>query len=176
MKTRRLLYTVPYGSMIGGLMIIALMIGLAILPMQLSAADAAAPDKFFNAPVMPGGADAGSDGSRVQLAYDLPYETVLAWYKEALKNYKDEKFRDWEDQMYIEDQGGAKWHSIGISKGGGNKTTVTIVKDNWTWIFSTLLIRFAGVFIILLALWVLLNISNAIMKRAFANETVKPKA
>jgi hypothetical protein len=170
MKTKRLRYRVLFALMIGGFMI-----GLVLTPMQLAAVDAPSPDKYFNAPVMPGGADISSDGTRMQLAYDVPYETVLAWYKEALKNYKDEKYRDWADQMYIEDQGGAKWHSIGISKGGGNKTTVTIVKDNWTWIFSTLLIRFAGVFVILLALWALLSLSNAIMKKAFTKEEAKSK-
>jgi len=166
MKTRTLLYTVYFG----------LMIGLVLSPMQLSAADAPSPDNFFTAPVMPGGTVVSSDGTRAQVAYDLPYETVLAWYKEVLKNYKDEKYRDWAEQMYIEDLGGAKWHSIGISKGGGNKTTVTFVKDNWTWIFSTLLIRFAGVFVILVFLWILLNISSAIMKRAFAKAEAKSKA
>ena len=67
--------------------------------------------------------------------------------------------------MYIEDQGGSKWHAIKISKTGGAKTTVTIVKDNWTWIMATLLIRFTGVFIVLLVLWIFLNISTAIVLR-----------
>ena len=67
-------------------------------------------------------------GYRGLYEYDQPYEKVLAWYKEALKNYKDQqmnidfaKYRDWKDQMYIEDQGAANWHSIGISKAGGTK-------------------------------------------------------
>ena len=170
MKTNKLRDAVLFSLVIGGLMI-----GLVFSPLQLAVADAPSSDKFFNAPVMPGGVDVSSGDTRIQVAYDLPYATVLAWYKEALKNYKDEKYRDWADQMYIEDQGGAKWHSIGISKGGGNKTTVTFVKDNWTWIFSTLLIRFAGVFVILLALWALLSLSNAIMLRVFAKEEARSK-
>ena len=131
---------------------------------------------FASAAVMPGGTVVSSDDTRAEVAYDLPFETVLAWYKEAFKNYKDEKYRDWQEQMYIEDQGGAKWHSIGISKGGGNKTTVTFVKDNWTWIFSTLLIRFAGVFFILLALWILLNISSAITRKIVDRQEAKSAA
>ena len=106
----------------------------------------------------------------------MPYEKVLAWYKQVLKDYKDGKYRDWTDQMYIEDQGGAKWHSIGIFKGGGDKTRVKIVKDNLTWVFSTLLIRFAGVFVVLCILWLLLNISGAAMKKFFPSEEVKAKA
>ena len=142
----------------------------------LLAADAPLQDKQWDAPVMPGGTLVKTEDTAVFISYNLPYEQVLAWYKKSLENYKDEKYRDWKEQMYIEDQGGAKWHSIGISKDGGAITTVKIVKDNWTWIFSTLLIRFAGVFVILIVLWILLNISGAIMKKAFAKEAVKPKA
>ena len=142
----------------------------------LLAADAPLQDKQWEAPVMPGGTLVKTEDTSVLITYNQPYETVLAWYKKAMENYKDEKFRDWKEQMYIEDQGGAKWHSIGISKDGGAITTVRIVKDNWTWIFSTLLIRFAGVFAILVILWILLSISNAIMKKAFAKEAAKPKA
>ena len=133
------------------------------------------PGKLFDAPVMPGGAIAKNDGVRIEIAYDLPYERVLAWYKEVLKNYPDEKYRDWDNQMYIEDQGGAEWHSIGIAKGGGPRTTVTIVKDNWTWIFSTLFIRFAGVFIVLICLMFLLMISSVVM-RAFIEKGKKDTA
>lgn len=140
------------------------MMGMTIGPVPLNAAPPPA-EKYFDAPVMPGGAVVNEEGVRVELTYDLPYETVLAWYQAAFKDYKDEKYRDWKEQMYIEDQGGAKWHSIGISKGGGNRTSVTIVKDNWTWIFSTLLIRFLGVFIVLLSLMVLLMISSVIMRK-----------
>ena len=155
---------------------LGLMIGIVLLPLLSSAAGPPAPDNFFTAPVMPGGTVVSSDETRAEVAYDLPFATVLAWYKEAFKSYKDEKYRDWQEQMYIEDQDGAKWHSIGISKGGGNKTTVTFVKDNWTWIFSTLLIRFAGVFIILLCLWILLNISSAITRKIVDRQEAKSTA
>jgi hypothetical protein len=140
----------------------------------LLAADTPLQDKQWEAPVMPGGTLVKTEDTAVFISYDRPYDKVLAWYKKALENYKDEKYRDWKEQMYIEDQGSAKWHSIGISKDGGASTTVKIAKDNWTWIFSTLLIRFAGVFVILVILWILLSISNAIMKKLFAKEAVKP--
>ncbi|MCG6533373.1 MAG: hypothetical protein L7F78_01505 [Syntrophales bacterium LBB04] len=139
---------------------------LVLSPSQSAAAGAASlPDTYFDAPVMPGGVVVKAEEGRMEVAYDLTYEKVLAWYKESLKDYKDGKYRDWDTQMYIEDQGGAKWHSIGISKGGGARTTVTTVKDNWTWIFSTLLVRFAGVFVVLISLMVLLMISSAIMRK-----------
>jgi hypothetical protein len=165
MKMIKLIYAIFFSLMI-----------VATFSPVLRAADAPLQDKQWEAPVMPGGTLVKTEDTAVFISYDLPYEKVLEWYKKALENYKDEKYRDWKEQMYIEDQGGAKWHSIGISKGGGTSTTVRIVKDNWTWIFSTLLIRFAGVFAILVTLWILLSISNAIMKKVFAKEAAKSKA
>jgi len=126
----------------------------------------------WDAPVMPGGTVISTERTAMVIEYNLPHAKVLEWYLEAFKKYPDEKVREWKDQTYIEDQGGANWHSIGIQKGGGDKTQVKITRDNMTWIWSTLLIRFAGVFIVLCLLWILLNINSAIMKRAFAN---KPK-
>ena len=51
-----------------------------------------------------------------------------------------------------------------------------IVKDNLTWIFSTLLIRFAGVFLVLCILWILLNINSIVMKKFFAKKQAAGKA
>ena len=149
--------------------ILAVMCGIVLTAPQVSAA-APAPEKQWGAPVPPGGTVVGTEDTAVFIEYNQPYETVLAWYKEKLKDYKDEKYRDWNDQMYIEDQGGAQWHSIGIFKGGGSKTTVKIVKDNFTWVFSTLLIRFAGVFIVLCFLWIFLNMAGSLMKKFFPSE------
>ena len=122
----------------------------------------------WDAPVMPGGKVISTERTAMVIEYDLPHAKLHEWYTEALKKYPDEKFREWKDQTYIEDQGGANWHSIGIQKDGGNKTLVKITRDNMTWIWSTLLIRFAGVFIVLCLLWVLLNINSAIMKKFFS--------
>ncbi len=166
MKAVTLIYAIFFGWMIA----------MVLSPAYSSAADTPLPDKQWEAPVMPGGTVVKTEDTAVFIDYDLPYEKVLAWYKDALRNYKDGKYRDWNDQMYIEDLGGAKWHSIGIFKGGGNKTTVKIVKDNMTWILSTLLIRFAGVFVVLCVLWILLNLSGAAMKRYFPSQGAKAKA
>ena len=134
-------------------------------------------DPPWGAPVMPGGKIVKTESTAVYIEYNQPYDKVLAWYKDALKDYRDKamnieftKYRDWKDQMYIEDQGAANWHSIGISKTGGPNTTVKIVRDNFTWIFSTLLIRFAGVFLVLCILWILLNINSAVMKKFFSDK------
>jgi hypothetical protein len=167
MKTIKLTYSIFFCFM--------LIVGFS--PTQSSAVDTAPlPERQWEAPVMPGGTLVKTEDTSILITYNLPYDAVLAWYKKVLENYKDEKYRDWKEQMYIEDQGGAKWHSIGISKGGGTSTTVKIVKDNWTWIFSTLFIRFAGVFIVLCLLWMLLNLSSFIMRKYIIKEEVKAKA
>ena len=121
--------------------------------------------QWLGAPIMPNGTEMKKESGRLVTEYNMPYDQVLAWYQEALKRYPDARYRNWEEEMYIEDQGGSKWHAIKISKTGGAKTAVTIVKDNWTWIMATLLIRFTGVFVVLLVLWIFLNISTAIVLR-----------
>lgn len=151
----------------------SLMLAVVLTPLSVSAwADGEAP---WGAPVLAGGKTVKTEATAVYIEYDLPYAQVFEFYKEAMKKYPDEKFRDWKDQMYIEDQGGANWHSIGISKDGGSKTMVKITRDNMTWIFSTLLIRFAGVFLVLCILWIFLNINSMVMKKFFP-EKKKAKA
>jgi len=129
--------------------------------------------QWLGAPIMPDGTKVSERGGRYVTEYNMPYNQALAWYQEALKRYPDARYRDWKEEMYIEDQGAAKWHAIKISKTGGPKTEVTIVKDNWTWIIATLFIRFTGVFVVLLILWLCLNISGAIMLRVIKEEKAK---
>jgi hypothetical protein len=131
--------------------------------------------QWLGAPIMPDGKEVTKESGRLVIEYSVPYKEVLAWYQEALKRYPDARYRDWEEEMYIEDQGGSKWHAIKISKMGGAKTTVTLVKDNWTWIMATLFIRFIGVFVVLLILWIFLNISGIIVQRLIKEEK-KPAA
>ena len=132
--------------------------------------------QWLGAPIMPGGKEGTKESGRLAIEYNKPYKEVLVWYQDALKNYPDARYRNWEEEMYIEDQGGSKWHAIKISKTGGPNTTVTIVKDNWTWIMATLLIRFTGVFVVLLVLWIFLNISTTIVLRAIKSEEKKKPA
>ena len=134
--------------------------------------------QWLGAPIMPDGKEkeGSKESGRLEIDYNLPYAKVLAWYQDALKDYPDARYRNWEEEMYIEDQGGSKWHAIKISKTGGPNTTVTIVKDNWTWIMATLLIRFSGVFVVLLVLWIFLNISTTIVLRAIKSEEKKKPA
>jgi hypothetical protein len=130
--------------------------------------------QWLGAPIMPDGKEVSKEAGRLATEYNLPYKQVLSWYQDALKDYPDARYRDWDEEMYIEDQGGSKWHAIKISKTGGAKTVVTMVKDNWTWIMATLLIRFIGVFVVLLILWVFLNISTLIVRRFVKEEKKAP--
>lgn len=126
--------------------------------------------QWIGAPIMPDGKKISESSGRFITEYEMPYAQVLAWYREALKKYPHTRYRDWKEEMYIEDQGASKWHAIKISKTGGTKTLVTVQKDNWTWIMATLVIRFIGVFVVLLVLWAGLNISGLIMTRFLKEE------
>lgn len=130
--------------------------------------------QWLGAPIMPDGAKVKEESDRLITEYNLPYDKVFAWYKEALQKYPDARYRDWEEEMYIEDQGVSKWHAIKISKTNGPKTFVTIQKDSWSWIMATLFIRFTGVFVVLLVLWVALNIAIFIMRKTIKENKAKP--
>jgi len=131
--------------------------------------------QWLGAPIIPEGIKVSEKGGRHVTEYNLPYDKVLAWYRDALKKYPDTRYRDWKEEMYIEDQGVSKWHSIKISKTGGSKTLVTIQKDNWTWIMATLFIRFVGVFVVLLVLWISLKIAILVMLKFVKEEKATQK-
>jgi hypothetical protein len=95
----------------------------------------------------------------------MSHDEVVAFYKEALKELPDIKFREWKNATYIEDDGKLPWHSITVSKGDNEGTTVVIMKDNWTWIIGTLTLRFIGVFVVLIILLVGMLISGKIISR-----------
>jgi len=130
--------------------------------------------QWLGAPIMPDGTKIKEEPGHLITEYNLPYDKVLAWYKEALQKYPDARYRDWEEEIYIEDQGVSKWHSISIHKTGGPKTLVVIKKDNWSWIIATLFIRFTGVFVVLLVLWIALNIAIFIMRKLIKEKNTKP--
>jgi hypothetical protein len=120
-------------------------------------------EDFLGAPVIREGEEITKTGARLEFKIRLSHDQALAFYREALKGLKDIKFREWEDVTYIEDDGNLKWHSISISKGDGKETTVTIVKDNWTWIIGTLILRYIGVFVVLMILFLGMSVSGRII-------------
>jgi hypothetical protein len=123
-------------------------------------------EEFLGAPVIPDGKIVLKTKKRLEMFSPRSHDEVLAFYKEALKKAEDIKFRDWNDQTYIEDDGALKWHSITIAKEKTDQGTgIVIVKDNWTWIIGTLILRFVGVFVVLLVLFLFMSISGSLISR-----------
>jgi hypothetical protein len=124
-------------------------------------------EDFLGLPLMPGGKVLVKQKGRLEVALPLPHDQIVAFYKEALKDEKDIRYRDWKDSTYIEDDGNRPWHSITISKEPEQgMTNVVIVKDNWTWILGTLILRFIGVFAVLVVLFGGMTLSGAIISRS----------
>jgi hypothetical protein len=124
-------------------------------------------EDFLGAPLAPDSKIKLKTDSRLEILVPLSHDEVLKFYRAALKGEKDIKYRDWKTDTYIEDDAAREWHSITISKtaqeGGG--TLIIIVKDNWTWIIGTLILRYIGVFVVLLFLFAGIAISGAIISR-----------
>jgi len=127
------------------------------LPLSVGAED------FLGAPVAPQGKEIIKTDSRLEIKTDMSHDEAVSFYKKALKNLKDIKFREWKEVTYIEDDGNRDWHSITVSKVDKEGTTITIVKDNWTWIIGTLVLRYIGVFVVLMVLFLGLLISGRII-------------
>ena len=123
-------------------------------------------DDFLGVPVIPGGEQISKTNKRFEYNSKETHDQVVQFYKNALENLKDIKYRNWNDATYIEDDGSLKWHSITISKDDSNGAVVVIMKDNWTWIIGTLILRFFGVFIVLLVLLLAMSISGAAISRS----------
>ena len=130
-----------------------------ILPAYSSAED------FLGAPVVLQGTILDKTDARLEFKAPLSHDQVVSFYQEALKGLPDIKFREWKASTYIEDDGSRSWHSITISKGDGQETTVVIMKDNWTWIIGTLVLRYIGVFAVLIVLFIGMSLSGAIISR-----------
>lgn len=133
-------------------------------------------EDFLGAPVVPKGKTVQKTDARFELKSDLSHDDVRKFYETALKGHKDVKFRDWEKATYIEDDGNQPWHSITISKVYDNGTLVTIVKDNWTWIIGTLILRFIGVFVVLLILFAGMSVSGRIISGSVRRAAAKKAA
>ena len=122
-------------------------------------------EDFLGAPVVPGGDVVQKSDSRLEYKTRLSHDKTVSFYHEALRGLPDIKIRDRKDATYIEDDGRLAWHSIMISKGGEGETTVVIMKDNWTWIMGTLVLRFVGVFVVLLVVFLGISLSGSITSR-----------
>jgi hypothetical protein len=133
-------------------------------------------DDFLGAPLIPTGEVIQRTNSRMEMKTNLSHDEIVAFYKEALKDHTDIKFREWKDATYIEDDGRLAWHSITISKGDSSQTSIAIMKDNWTWIIGTLIIRYIGVFVVLVVLLLGMSISGSIISRSIKKMSAEKAA
>ena len=125
----------------------------------------AATEDFLGAPVIENKKVIVKTKSRLEMETPMSHEEVVRFYKEKLKAFEDIKVREWREETHIEDDGKLKWHAITVSK-GTDPTRVTIVKDNWTWIIGTLILRYVGVFAVLIVLLIGMSISGSIISRS----------
>ncbi len=120
-------------------------------------------EDFLGAPVVNQGKENLRTDARLEMKTPLSHDEVVLFYKEQLKDVPDIKFRNWKDSTYIEDDGARPWHSITISKDDKDGATILIVKDNWTWIIGTLILRYIGVFVVLMIVLLGMVVSGKII-------------
>jgi hypothetical protein len=123
-------------------------------------------EDFLGAPVMPGGTTVRSEKTLLKKTYDLPTVQVLDFYKGSLKEVQDLKFWDRSDRVEISEYGNLPWQKITISQNDKGQTVVVIEKDSWTWILGTLIIRFVGVFVVLVVLYGAMAVATRMILRA----------
>ena len=132
-------------------------------------------EDFLGAPVVSQGKENLRTDVRLEMKTPLSHDEVVLFYREQLKDLPDIKFRDWKDATYIEDDGARPWHSITISKDDKDGATIVIIKDNWTWIIGTLILRYIGVFAVLMIVFVGMVVSGKIIS-AFVRRMEAKKA
>jgi len=121
---------------------------------------------FLGAPVRSGGETFRSDTSLLEMRYHLPQEEIIQFYRDALKDQEDLVYKDRGESLEIEDHGKRAWHKIVIETTETGELGVTITKDSWTWIMGTLAIRFVGVFVVLLIVYLGMGASTWIITRS----------
>ncbi|MCF8062446.1 MAG: hypothetical protein K9M82_08025 [Deltaproteobacteria bacterium] len=131
-----------------------------LLPGAVSAQSV--PEDFLGLPV-PQGEEVKRTEDRLEVKSPMTHDEVLSFYKQKLEGMEDIKIRNWSDQSYIEDDSNRPWHSVTIDKEFKDGTKIVIMKDNWTWIIGTLLLRYVGVFVVLLLLLVGMTVSGKII-------------
>ncbi len=127
-------------------------------------------EDFLGVPLIPSAKVVEKTERSIKLDIPLSHDQILNFYKETLKDEKDIKYRDWKDMTYIEDDGARPWHSINIYKNQGAQTTVEINKDSWSWIIGTLILRFIGVFAVLVVLLIALAFAGLVLSRLFKEQ------
>ncbi len=132
-------------------------------------------DDFLGLPV-PQGTVGNRTDDRLDMVSPMTHDQVLEFYKEKLDGMEDIKIRNWKTQSYIEDDSNRPWHSITIEKEYNQGTNISIVRDNWTWIIGTLILRYIGVFVVLLLLLIGMTVSGKIISSSVKKSEAEKKA
>ena len=119
-------------------------------------------EDFLGVPIIPQSKEIKIDETCLEMTTGLSHDVVVNFYEGVLKKFPSIKYRDWRNATYIEDDGKLKWHSITISK-REFPTSIVIVKDSWTWIFGTLVLRYISVFVVLGIIFIGMIISGNII-------------
>ncbi len=146
---------------------------LCVVMLLLSVTPVLGMERFLEAPVIPQAQVMEKTDSRLVLKSNKKFDEVLAFYKKSLEGLKDIKVRHWPDAVYIEDDGNLPWHSITIYRPkaqGAPGVIVKIRKDSWTWILGTLVLRYVGVFAVLVVILICMSVSGKIISRKFQSK------
>jgi len=118
----------------------------------------------FSVPHLSDAAISEKSEERVVMTTGLSHTEVVAFYKDFFQNLPDIKTIDRKDYVQILDHGNLPWHSINIDREArSGQLAVTVVRDNWVWILGTLVLRFIGVFVVLVMLFIGMSISGKIL-------------
>ena len=84
---------------------------------------------FLGAPVVPEAQEVSKTKKRLEIRTPMSHDQIIEFYRNALANQQDIKFRDWPQATYIEDDGKLRWHSITIDKSPGPQGTTVVIID-----------------------------------------------
>lgn len=134
-------------------------------------------EDFLGVPVVPGSEVVDRTEDRVKMKTAMSRDEIVDFYEGILKDYKDIKTIEREETTQITDHGNLKWHSIAVSKKKlEGKTVVVIKKDSWSWILGTLVLRYIGVFAVIMMLFLCMSITGAVISRSLNKIEAKKAA
>lgn len=127
---------------------------------------AKAEDLSFTVPHPPEAKMREQSETRTLFSTELSHGEALSFYKDFVKSLTNIKTIDRSDCVQIVDHGNRPWHSIEIAKSSREgQLAITIVGDSWSWILGTLVLRFIGVFVVLIVLFIGMSMSGKIVSR-----------
>ncbi len=131
-------------------------------------------EEYGTVVLMDGGKTISSDSEEMIMEYNASPQTLLEHFKSQFGEDKEIRFRDRGDMFTVEDMGSRPWRRIIISKAAPDKTTVTVNMLTWKWITIMLALRFMGVFIVLLVLFISMSLATNMIRRIVEKKAPQP--